>query len=427
MAPAHSALCIALLCVTLSGCDSVEGESDRQVPSTGDSRPSGLGPAIQLQDVSGPIAGVRSPLNLGHTSFGVVVGRDDIDSLEAFDSVTGDRLWQFVPPEDGGSDSIGLSCSLAEPSDPLVCLAAYSVADELVLSKLVTLSAMDGTLLTEVEVEVVSRLVHVSGSTALLISRDFPSTSVFAADTESGETAWRFNYTDPAGFSIPVIDGVAYLTGAQDEEGPYTTKLVDVATGSLVAEVDGTVEVYGGVPCVETEGRLTCLSSDGSELWSGTGEVMAGGIGGGAADRQLVLIRGVDVVTAYNVTSGDPVWETNLGLDFNSALYVSAGAIVSEAPSSLVLLDAASGQELGRFSIAETDWVDFVAVGDHLYAVGPAEATSLSGQDLSVRWSMPYQSSGEPLSADELETLDFRLGEGVTLVVYGTTVHLVST
>lgn len=157
--------------------------------------PAGLGPAIDLEEVPGfgpgsgaEIAGV--PMSLGEHGFAVTVSDGTAASVVAFDSVSGDRLWQFVPTEVQGADSVYLDC-LDDDSlgDELLCLEGYYRGEDFAVSQLATISTKDGAIVAEIEIDQANILDAVVDGKALLRSRlSNLLATAFLVDPVTGQT-----------------------------------------------------------------------------------------------------------------------------------------------------------------------------------------------------------------------------------------------
>lgn len=194
--------------------------------------------------------------------------------------------------------------------------------------------------------------------------------SVFALDRRTGQRLWSYRREAPEGFTIAEHAGLAFADGRlYTGFADGTTVALDASDGSLLWERDASLDLettddeslpqladIDTTPAVSGESIFVASFSAGVyQLNARNGNIehrwpdLTGVVGLAVSGRRLVVSssdRGVGVI---DLESREPTWWCRVERGSPGQPVVLDGvAFVGETRGSMIALDVASGQELGR-------------------------------------------------------------------------------
>ncbi|MEA2525339.1 MAG: hypothetical protein QOF73_2566, partial [Thermomicrobiales bacterium] len=268
------------------------------------------------------------------------------DGLHAVDPATGADIWVF-------------RTEAAVTSAPAVGGGTVSFVDA---DGGISAVDAEGRLLWQVPGE----RVHASrGSSPAIadgivyVGSSYSEDAVLALDAVTGEQVWRFVAVENIDSSPTVVDGVVYVGGSNEPEGdafPGMLWAIDARTGQEIwryktgKDVTSTPAVYDGVVYAgANDGVLYAVdAASGALLWRFEGGPERSYSSSPAVSRGLVYYGGHGgVLYALDAGSGDVVWDADLGLASQQPV-VAGGAVYAPTRRAVVVLDAETGDQLGR-------------------------------------------------------------------------------
>ncbi|MEA2583364.1 MAG: hypothetical protein QOF33_1449, partial [Thermomicrobiales bacterium] len=223
------------------------------------------------------------------------------------------------------------------------------------------------------------------------VGSSYSEDAVLALDAVTGEQVWRFVAVENIDSSPTVVDGVVYVGGSNEPEGdafPGMLWAIDARTGQEIwryktgKDVTSTPAVYDGVVYAgANDGVLYAVdAASGALLWRFEGGPERSYSSSPAVSRGLVYYSGHGgVLYALDAGSGDVVWDADLGVASQQPV-VAGGAVYAPTRRAVVVLDAETGDQLGRMedvggsrpidtSPLVVEGVLYLATDDNLVAV----------------------------------------------------------
>ena len=238
----------------------------------------------------------------------------------------------------------------------------------------------------------------VGGGRVFSVSAWGGPTRLHAFDVSSGRASWPAVDLGVSGVMSLAFDSgrvfVATLTGLS---------AIDAATGKVVWQkkadpFHAAITAVDGTVYVDSSGLHAYSALDGRHLWTAT---YFGDGGGGfatptVAEGRVFIASGGGNVRAFNAATGAPLWSLvgpwSGGGSGVTAYHRGRLYVVGSENDPGMILDAASGRQLGTFSSGRGPALE----GSRGYFVDPADMT-VRAEDLDthvVHWSTPLPDNG---------------------------------
>lgn len=195
--------------------------------------------------------------------------------------------------------------------------------------------------------------------------------NVYAVDTDTGEEEWRFETGDEVWSSPTVVDGTVFV--ASDDGFLYA---LNAADGSSVWEFESSVIQGGGSTVADgtvyfSARRLHALDMNGEERWSTrtpAKEAVA------VVDGTVFVGQSSGTVLVLDAATGDESWSFEIGETIWGSPEVAGGTVyIGSEDDNVYAIDAESGEE--KWSFDTGSWVR----GSVTVAGGVAYVGSLAG------------------------------------------------
>nr|WP_269783309.1 outer membrane protein assembly factor BamB [Marinibactrum halimedae] len=296
---------------------------------------------------------------------------DIAGNVRAFEVASGKRLWKAkLDAETSGG--VGAAFNL-------VTVGTYD-------GEVIALSTEDGSELWRQQVS--SEVLSAPKTDGRVVIVHTSDGRIFGLDVDTGEQRWLFDNTLPAltlrGTASPLLTDNAVYAGfangkvvalEADTGLPIWDQRVAIPKGRTdlerVVDIDGSPMLVGDILFAASyQGRLVALSrANGRGLWAQEASTYKN-LGAGAG--RVFYTTDEDIVVAVSAGNGQEEWRNDqmIRRSLTGPVYVDGYVVVADADGYVHVLDAATGEYLGRDKVDGSGVRSPLLVNDeHIYVL----------------------------------------------------------